>query len=335
MRADALRADLARRERVVDLDEQGVGEEGRRGEVHAVRKFVLELEQLLVPQLHAVEARGGIRVGGLCVFLGVGGRVGVVHVVTVTLVHLHAALLRRAVDAVGDEELVQQARVVGVAQVLGVELPVAGDQLPRIAENADRAVEEALDHPGAELAEILLQRLGALRLEGAEKHAFVVPHGQFSRRLLLEIEVVGHAAFALEPLAEGQAGELAGGGIAPAVIEAHVALGVPAQLAHDHRAAVRAAVDEGVDRAVLVARHHDRRVADPRGAEVAGVRDLGFQTQIAPGRAAEDALHLERVQLLVVVQAKGDARIIVARPAHLCSHIYSTFTLSCLTIVPQ
>jgi hypothetical protein len=104
------------------------------------------------------------------------------------------------------------------------------------------------------------------------------------------------------------------------VIEADVALGVATQLAHDHRAAVRAAIDEGVDRAVLVARHHDGRVADPGGAEVAGLRDLGLEAEVAPRRAAEDALHLEGVQRLVVVEAKRHSRVVVARPADLGAH---------------
>src|SRR6476660_1985813 len=119
------------------------------------------------------------------------------------LVHLDAALLRRAVDAVGDEELVQQAGVVGIAQVLGVELPVAGDELARVAEDADRPVEEALDDACAELAEVLLERLGLFGLEGAEEHASAVAYLHFPRGDRFHFEILGHTAFALQALAEG------------------------------------------------------------------------------------------------------------------------------------
>src|SRR4051812_47651160 len=114
------------------------------------------------------------------------------------LVHLDAALLRRSVDAVGDKKLVQQARVIGVAQVLGVELPVAGDELSRVAEDADRPVEEAPDDAGAELAEVLLERLGLVGLEGAEKHAGAAFDLELARRRGLHVEILRHATFALE-----------------------------------------------------------------------------------------------------------------------------------------
>src|SRR3954451_7093652 len=98
------------------------------------------------------------------------------------LVHLDAALLRGSVDAVGDEELVQQARVICVAQVLGVELPVPGDELARVAKDANRPVEEAPDDSGAELAQVLLERLGLVRLKGAEEHAGAAFNLELPRR---------------------------------------------------------------------------------------------------------------------------------------------------------
>ena len=55
----------------------------------------------------------------------------------------------------------------------------------------------------------------------------------------------------LRPLRKGRPVSSPAVVVAPAVVEADVALGVAAQLAHDGRAAVRAAVDEGVDGPVL------------------------------------------------------------------------------------
>src|SRR5439155_19120512 len=65
--------------------------------------------------------------------------------------------------------------------------------------------------------------------------------------------------------------------VAPLVIEAGVLAGVARQFAPHLRAAMGAAVDEGMDRARGVAVDDDRRVADPTRAKIAAVRDLGFE----------------------------------------------------------
>ena len=213
--------------------------------------------------------------------------------------------------------------MVGVAQVLGVELPVAVDALARVAEDLYRPREEALHHAHAEFAEVLLKRLGPIG-ECAEHHAIQRLHAQFARRDGAHVEVGGHPAFALQALAKGQPGELAGVGVAPAVIQAHEPLGVAAELTHDHRATVRAAVDEGMQRALFVARHDHRRIADPGRTEVVRPGKLRFQAQVVPCRPAEDALHLELVDLRVVMQAVGDPRVIVARPVELHGRLTSS-----------
>src|SRR3954465_12115458 len=67
-------------------------------------------------------------------------------------------------------------------------------------------------------------------------------------------------------------------------------------------------------------RDDHRCVAHPRGAEIARLLDLGLETEIAPSRAAEDALHLERIQLFIVMQPERYARVVVARPADFALH---------------
>src|SRR5262249_45335531 len=74
------------------------------------------------------------------------------------------------------------------------------------------------------------------------------------------------------------------------------------------RAAVGAAVLKRVDRAVLVARDDDRDFAEARAAIAVGRGQLRFQTEEAPGRAAEDALLLPRVEFLVRIDPVGYAR---------------------------
>src|SRR5207248_9372410 len=77
-----------------------------------------------------------------------------------------------------------------------------------------------------------------------------------------------------------------------------------------------AAVDEGVDRAVRTARDDDRDLAARRRESLAGLRDVGRQAQIAPGRALEDAFLLEPVLLGIGVDAEGNFAERVRRKVH-------------------
>src|SRR6266550_5458879 len=77
-----------------------------------------------------------------------------------------------------------------------------------------------------------------------------------------------------------------------------------------------AAVDEGVDRAVRTARDDDRDLADRRRDPIAGLRDVGRQAQIAPGRPLENAFLLEPVLLGIGVDAEGHLAERVRRKVH-------------------
>src|SRR5690606_34265705 len=80
------------------------------------------------------------------------------------------------------------------------------------------------------------------------------------------------------------------------------------------RALVGAAVDHGVDRAGLVARHDDRRVADEGGLVVARVGQFGLETEEIPGRSPEDALLLQRVDFGIRIDPERHPRGIVEGP---------------------
>src|SRR5439155_22826139 len=68
---------------------------------------------------------------------------------------------------------------------------------------------------------------------------------------------------------------------------------------HEQRAAMRAAVLERVQRAVLVAGHHDRHRAERRRAIGAGSRELGFKAEKGPCGPAEYPLLLLLVEVAV------------------------------------
>src|SRR5436190_9522574 len=124
-----------------------------------------------------------------------------------------------------------------------------------------------------------------------------------------------HAALPLDAALERYPGQLAGEVITPAVIDAGDLLAVTLLGQAQEIAAMGAAVDEGVDRAVRAARHNDRDLADCRGDPVAGLRDLRRQAQIAPGRPFEDLLLLEPVLLGIGVDPEGHLAERVGREA--------------------
>ena len=86
------------------------------------------------------------------------------------------------------------------------------------------------------------------------------------------------------------------------------ALDVAASLGAHHRAAVRAAVDERADLAVVLLDDHNRLAPHSRGEVVAGIAHLAFMSEHQPG-TAEDALELQledrRIRIYGAMHAVG------------------------------
>src|SRR5579885_1450611 len=80
----------------------------------------------------------------------------------------------------------------------------------------------------------------------------------------------------------------------------------PLLFAAEHRAAMRAGIEEGVKLALPVAVEDERAAADAAREEAPGLRDFGDMPQIEPA-AAEDAATLELEDLLVDEDAAVDA----------------------------
>ena len=186
----------------------------------------------------------------------------------------------------------QQAGVIRVLHVLQVQLPVGFRVLPCAAEVFDRLAENAVDIGTHFRADILCQLLHRVAERG-EHQAAVAVHPQLAQIVLLGVEVARHPRHVLLAAAERHALQVAGRAVVPLVVDAAVVGGVAAGQAADHGAAVGAAVEPGSERALGRARHHHGGGADEGGLEVAGVGDLRFQAEEAPGRAFENALLLE------------------------------------------
>src|ERR1700744_3099545 len=93
---------------------------------------------------------------------------------------------------------------------------------------------------------------------------------QLARAVLLHPKTLGHAALTLDAVLEGDAAQIALPVVGPGVIDAtEILFALAVSVEADQRAAMRAAVFEGVDLAVIVPDHHDRGLADLGGAEVA------------------------------------------------------------------
>src|ERR1700753_1595755 len=99
--------------------------------------------------------------------------------------------------------------------------------------------------------------------------------------MLLHLETLGHAALAFDAILEGDAAQIALPVVGPGVVDAGKILFALAVIVEaDQRAAMVAAVFEGVYLTVGVADHDDRRLADFCGAEVAGLGQFDLEREI-------------------------------------------------------
>src|SRR4051812_19823657 len=216
----------------------------------------------------------------------------------------------------------QQAGMVIVPRVLGVELPVGADALPRVAEHRYRFVQDTFDLADNRRAEIVLKRLGVLR-QGAEDRAVDAFEPQSPQSVAVHIEGRVEPALAAHPAAERDRRQAAVEPVAPLVVDAHMLGRVAGHLAPHQRAAMGAPVDEGLDFAIAVAVDNDRCIADPGGTKVAGIGDFRVEDQIAPCRAAEDRLLLAGVKLRVVIKPVRNPAVVVPRPDRGIDHYHS------------
>ena len=147
--------------------------------------------------------------------------------------------------------------------------------------------------------------------------------------VLAHVELRPHAALAADAAAERDRRQLAVEPIAPLVIDADVLAGIARLLAPHQRAAMGAAVDEGLDLAVLVAVDDDRRVADPGGAEITGIGDLGLERQVTPRLPAKDPLLLAGVDVGIMIEPVRHPAVVQRRPDRSVNPVHVGPTSSC------
>ena len=205
--------------------------------------------------------------------------------------------------------------MVGVLDVLEVELPVVRQRLGKPTCDDHGLVQHALDARSDLLAQIFLDRRDVVG-QAAEHQAGKGRDAQLARPVLGAAEGLAHAALAVDAVLEGDRLQVAFQVVVPGVVDAGEVARLAAAVERDQRAAMRAAVLEGVDFVVEVARHDHRHGADEGGAIVAGLSHFGLEAKVVPDRTFEDAALLARVDFRRLVDPERHAGQRALRPLH-------------------
>src|SRR5712671_7627041 len=122
-----------------------------------------------------------------------------------TVIHDDPALLAEAIDAEGRQKQMQDAGVIGILDVLGVELPIVRQYLGAAAENPGWPVQHPTDAAGDFRPEIGLEitRVVAKR---SEHQSGKLRHPQPLKIVVVLAELGRHPALALDPALERDTG---------------------------------------------------------------------------------------------------------------------------------
>ena len=236
----------------------------------------------------------------------VGGALGVDDVMPGAVVEQRRALHGVAGQPEGTEEQMQDAGVVGIADVLHHQLPVVAEPLGVVAHDPERPVEHPVDEPRHPGAEIFLEVRRVVR-KGAEHHPAPRRHPDGFQPVFFFVEVLGHAPLAVDAAAERDALEVAVQIERPIVVDAGEELLVAPVPEAQQRPAMGAPVDECPNLALAIAADDNRRGSDEVQLVIAGLGDFALQAQIVPGRPPKQALLLALEDFPAVENIVGNA----------------------------
>src|SRR5512132_318595 len=311
------RLDMPRRQRIDLLLDDDAREDGRHHDGRSVPpRLVDDVEHAIVVQRHVrLEARNALRHRTRSAFVAPGDHARVPSV----RVGDEVRLLVGAPQAERDEPRVQQSRVIRVLDVLLHQFPVAVDPLSRITEDRERAaVEHAVEVVKDLVAQIPLEWLD-VGIEGCEYDAVPRRDRKPRKPVVLAPEsgrhAALHAALAANAAHQRDAEQASVEPVRPLVVRAGEFVSMAEVFAAECHAPMRADVLDDVDRAVRVAHHDHRPLADRRALEIAGIRDLRLEPDIAPVAAVEKALEFAQVDVVARVRGEGDPVRPLTRPA--------------------
>ena len=180
--------------------------------------------------------------------------------------------------------------MVRVLDVLEHQLPVGGCELARVAEHPQLpAIEHAVEKRKHRGAEVLFERL-EIRRKGGEDHAVAAGDPKPAQPVILRIEIRGHTALPFHAPPEWHADQIALEVIGPLVVRTHELGGAAQMFLAELHAAVGATIFDHIDRAFLVAHHHDRLFPYESTLEIARAGYLHLERHVVPARTAENAL---------------------------------------------
>lgn len=142
---------------------------------------------------------------------------------------------------------------------------------------------------------------------GGEHQAAERGDAKFLQTVIGQLEVLGQPAFAAQAVPERRRSQVALEAVVPGVVDALQLPGLAEGLAADHVAAVRAALQQHVQRAILGASEHHGKLADVAGLVRTRLRHLGLQADVVARLAAKDCCLLARVEVAVAVDPVGRA----------------------------
>ena len=221
--------------------------------------------------------------------------------------------------------------MIGVAGVLGIELPVAVHELTLVAKHAQWLGADARNARHHHRPEVVAERR-AVSGESREHQAVQDLDAQAREIMLRRVKVRWHPAAPTDAAAKRHTEQTPAQVIGPLMIDAGQSRLIATQFATHQRAAMGAAIFDDLQIAFAIASQDDRYRADIGGLEVTDCGHLDGETDEAPHRAAKDALLLAFEPGLFSEQAVGHgAAVGEARPVKFvgdCTHDALLITVS-------
>src|SRR5215472_16393595 len=201
----------------------------------------------------------------------------------------------------------QQASVIWVLYVFGVELPIRLRVLARAAQVHDRLMKDAVDPWPHLLADVIANGCGGIA-ERRKHQAAIIFDAQWPQGVGLWIKVRRHADHFFLPASKRHALQCAAGAVGPLVVYADMRHRIATRSAADHRTSMRAAIHPCGEFVIFGARDDNRCIPHECRLEVAGIGNFGFEREKAPGRSPKNPLLLAVVDLLRAINLERHSR---------------------------
>ena len=206
--------------------------------------------------------------------------------VAAKLIGRACSLLGRTMEAERRRQLMQQPGVIAIPVILVIELPITGEALAAMAEQDDWFGKQAIEKLANRNIEKIVERFSR-GIEGPENHAPIARHAKLLQGVGAAVKVFRHAANSGDPSFKRDPNQITAEVVAPVVINTGVVGRVAAAIPNDERAAVGAAVNECVQRAIFGTIDDHGGIAGIGGFVVARIGDLGLQAEKQPNRSVE------------------------------------------------